>query len=365
MMRMDSFTKESERALAEIQMLYGAHIYSWAKAFPDAALAKGQEAYDAARAMGERSLEFTSAGGMAMAHADMGVVEEAERWLDRAAAVASEAPTPLRARLLESWRGRVSGTAGDATGLRQHLEQAIKLATDQGRPAARCEVLARLALEAARLGAERNDQELLALADRCAHDVKALLLALPGHPPWGAQADAALARVALTRGALQDAAVAGRAALAALDASMTEDVCLDVILPASDAILTAGNEEEREAVLGRLRFTLWLLAQRILNEDIRVRWFRGPVGHELTRLAGPLATPDQPVGPTPPAQVPLADGETALLRLLVQGQTNREIADDLGIAEESVAGQLAELFAKIGASSRTDATALALIGKLV
>ena len=311
------------------------------------------------------SLEFASTGGVALTNAELGDVEEAERWLDRAAAVASAAPTPLRARLLASWRGRVLAAAGDADGMQQHLEHALQLATDAGRPAARCEALASLAIEAGRLGAERKDERLLEMAEGYANEAKALLPTLPGHPPWGAQADAALARVGVAKGTLEAAAEAGRSALASLDACMTEDLFLDVQLPAAEALLSAGTPEEGEAVRGRLRLVLDLLVPRILDDEVRVRWLRAPVGRELTGLAGPPVTPEVSAGATSHGSVSLADRDTALLQLLAEGRTNREIAEELGSTEESVVRQLAELFAKIGASSRADATSAAFMGKLV
>jgi DNA-binding NarL/FixJ family response regulator len=44
---------------------------------------------------------------------------------------------------------------------------------------------------------------------------------------------------------------------------------------------------------------------------------------------------------------------------LVQGKTNREIAEEMGIDEQAVTRRLGELFARIGASSRAEATAFA------
>ena len=240
-----------------------------------------------------------------------------------------------------------------------------QLATDQGRPAERCEALARLALEASRLGAEGNDEHLLGVAERAAHDAKTLLGILPGHPPWGAQADAALARVALAKGDSEAATVAGRAALGTLEAIMTEDLFLDVQLPAAKALLVAGSPEEAAAVEDRLRLILTLLVPRILDENVRVRWLQGPIGRELIKLGGHLVKLDQPAVPTGSSAISLADAETRLLQLLTEGRTNREIAEELDSTEESVTQQLAELFTKIGASSRADATAVALIGKLV
>ena len=362
--QLKSFTKESERALAEAQMLFGAHMYARAKLFPDVALAKGKEAYAAAKRLGDGSLEFATASGVALEYADMGDLPEAERWLGHAAAVAAAAPTPLRARKLEAWRGRIMALAGKVEEMRDHLERSVQLAMDQGLPAERCEALALLALEASRLGAERKDEELLALAERSALEAKELLPILPGHPPWGARADAALARVAMARGDSKRAADAGLSAIAALDVSGTEDVLLDIILPAADAIFSGGSEEQAAAMRDRLRVNLGLMSQRILDEDVRVRWFRGPLGRELTRLAGPLATPEGgPKAASPGAG--LAHDETKLLQLLTEGQANREIAAALGQTEDEVSLRLAALFAKIGASSRAEATTVALAGKLV
>ena len=107
-----AFTNESERAAFEAQMLYGVHVFSRAKVIPDLALSRGEQAHAHAREMGDRSLEFLAAGGTAMSHLDMGEVDQAKPWLDRAAAIASEHPTPLRARRLASWRGLARSTAG-------------------------------------------------------------------------------------------------------------------------------------------------------------------------------------------------------------------------------------------------------------
>jgi DNA-binding NarL/FixJ family response regulator len=354
--RWDTMTRESERSLAEAQMLYGAHVFSRAKVVPDLAVSRGEEAYRKAKVMGDRALEFLAAGGTAMAHLDLGDLDDAKSWLDRASAAAVESPTSFRARMLETWRGLWRGATGDAEEMRAHLDRAVQLATEQGRPAARCEALALLAVEAARLGAERKDDELLAVAEQAATEAKGLMELLPGHPPWGAQADAALARVALARGAVDDAVAAARAAYRALESASHEDPHLEVLIPVADAFLAGGTEEERQMAQGYLRLTLALAVQRTADEDVRVRWLRGPVGRELVRVAGPMegrtAGPDQPEA--------LEEADAALLGLLVEGLTNREIAARLEVDEEVVARRLGETLARIGASSRAEATAFAL-----
>jgi DNA-binding NarL/FixJ family response regulator len=226
-------------------------------------------------------------------------------------------------------------------------------------------MLALLALNAAWIGSERKDDELLTVAERSATEAKRLIAILPGHATWAAQADAALARVALTRDMLPEAAGFGKAALAGLDNTKTEDPSLEIVLPAADAILKAGSEEDVAAVQDRLNLTLAILAQRILDENVRVRWFRSPIGREITRLAGNVKMIDGAKVPTESGSAGLGENELGLLRLLTEGRTNREIADELGMTEEAIARQLTELFVKIGVSSRAEATAAALMGKIV
>ena len=148
-----------------------------------------------AREIGDRQLEFLSAGGVGTGHLELGDPDAARTWFDRAAEIASESPTPPRARQLELWRGLAEN---DVEETRKHLEHAVELAARQGMPAERCETLARRRSPSS-LRSELADEELLAAAERAATDAKELLPLLPGHAPWGARADAALARVALAR----------------------------------------------------------------------------------------------------------------------------------------------------------------------
>ncbi len=358
--RMRSLAKESERAAADAQMAYGVHVFARAKVIPDLAISRGQEAYWAAKTLGDRALEFLAAGGTAMAFLDLGEVGEAERWLDLAAQAAAAAPTPLRARRVELWRALARAAAGDVPGMREHFDRALRAATEQGRSAARCEILARLALESARLGAERGDEELLVLAERSAGEAKELTPLFVAHQPWGAQADAALAEVALARGDLPAAAAAGRAVMGALQEAMREDVYPELLLPTARAVLAAGEEGEQQMARMFLQLLLAMTAQRTVDEDVRVRWFRGPIGREWSRLAGPVLE-GAVAGPHGNgALASLDSGERRLLGLLTEGLTTKEIAERLEDGEESVRLRLQEMFAKIGASSLGEATAFAL-----
>jgi DNA-binding NarL/FixJ family response regulator len=365
--RLSSMVTESERARLELQMLYGVHVFARSKIVPDLELARGEEAYRSAQMVGDRTIEFLAAGGMALAHMGLGEIAETERWLTRAGNAAAVAPTTVRARQLETWRGMARAAAGDGAGMRNHLERAVKMAADQGRPAARCESLARLAIEAARLGARLQDEELLTLAERSALDAKELTTLLPGHAPWGPQADAALAEVALARNQPERAVAAAGSAIQAFQEALHEDVNLDVLLIATRAILAGGPPDLQAMMRAWLRSILAGIAQRTLDEDVRVRWMRGPLGRELVELAGSLdglQTEPSSDG-QPDAIANLDEEERGLLKLLAAGNTNREIGAALELPPETVAQQLAGLFAKIGASSRAEATSFAFRGHLV
>jgi DNA-binding NarL/FixJ family response regulator len=368
--RLSELVTESERARLDLQMLFGVHMYSRAKVVPDLALSRGEDAYRAAKLQGDRSIEFLAAGGVAMSLLDLGDVDGAEQWLGLAAAAASTAPSRTRARQLEMWRGMTRAGAGDAEGMRRHLERAVAMATEGGRASARCEALARLAVEAARLVASSasgaSEPALVELVERSAAQVKELLPLLPGHAPWGAQADAALATVALVRGDIPAAVMAGGAALQALQAGLHEDASLEIVVPAARAVFAGAPPEMQGFVRGFLQSTLSRIAQGTADEAIRVRWLTGPIGRELVELAGPMEAPApsaaEPGSAAHAAQPSLDEAERRLLQLLTEGRTNAEIAAELDVAEDDVVQRLARLQARLGTSSRAEATSLAFRG---
>jgi DNA-binding CsgD family transcriptional regulator len=153
---------------------------------------------------------------------------------------------------------------------------------------------------------------------------------------------------------------------------MHEDLYLDVVEPVA-GVLRSTDAEEWPSVRDYLQFSLAMIAQRTIDEDVRVRWFRGPIGRALTDLAGPLETLPNSTrtgggagGNGTTGDGPISDGEDAvLLRSLIQGRTNEEIAQELGVDEQVVVRRLGQLFTRIGASSRAEATAFAFRERVV
>jgi DNA-binding NarL/FixJ family response regulator len=70
------------------------------------------------------------------------------------------------------------------------------------------------------------------------------------------------------------------------------------------------------------------------------------------RLIREVASPEHPQ--------PLTERETDVLRLLAQGQSNKEIAHSLSIGEQTVKTHVGHILSKLGVSSRTQAALHAL-----
>jgi len=72
-------------------------------------------------------------------------------------------------------------------------------------------------------------------------------------------------------------------------------------------------------------------------------------------VARVAALPDEAVPRPRPPVVPLSERELAVVRLLAEGRSNREIAADLFFAEGTVKNHVTALLGKLGARDRTQA----------
>ena len=237
--RLRPLTTESEEATNELQMMYGVHVYARANGYPDLALERGRDAHGAARALGDRFLEFLA--GVA---------------------------------------------AGDAANAMGYLRRAAALATQYSSSAARSETLAAAALASARLGAAGDQPELLDWAEACASESRRLAAALPGPLPWEAQAFAASARVALARSKMTAATEAARSAVECLLARTPAGLHAEIRLIVAQALLAGDAHDEAAEVRAHIRGVLRTVAERILDDDVRARWFASPFHAELAATAG-------------------------------------------------------------------------------
>ena len=197
--------------------------------------------------------------------------------------------------------------------------------------------------------------------------MKELLPLLPGHAPWGAQADAALAAVALARG--DDRRPPSWPAARPSRPSRPGSTRTSAWRSSSrrpGPCSPAAPPEVQGFVRGFLQQTLSRIAQGTADEKIRVR-VAHRAGRARARRAG---RPDGRCRAAAAAggrvrgagQPSLDETERRLLQLLTEGRTNAEIAAELDLPEDDVAQRLARLLARLGTSSRAEATSLAFRG---
>lgn len=348
--RLSRMTSESERAVGELHMLYSTLVYCLAHGHYDLGLARGAECHALAKARGESLFEFVSAGGMAQIHLDLEEVREANAWIGRAEEAVLGTSRPLSDRQLEVWRGVLRGAEKDGVGLRDHLRQAARIASGSGSPAGRCEVLALLAVKAALLGSELEDEALLEEAEAAAEEALRTADGLPGSAVWRAKALAGRAQVALHRGDADEAAALARSALAAEDEGrhLFKLLNLDVWLVVARAL---ENLEDPQAVGFRIERAMMtsLGLMSMAEESVRERFRRSRRVAELIERVGGLPDLTAMFGlEMPSADQVLSAREHDVLRRLVAGQSMEEMADALSSSIEDVETALAALFEKMG-----------------
>jgi ATP/maltotriose-dependent transcriptional regulator MalT len=109
------------------------------------------------------------------------------------------------------------------------------------------------------------------------------------------------------------------------------------------------------------------LACRALGDEESSALELGAAREAFERLdaAPDLARIDRLEGSSPADAHGLSPRELEVLRLVAAGKTNREIASTLVVSEHTVARHLQNIFAKLGVTSRTAATAFAFQHELV
>ena len=158
------------------------------------------------------------------------------------------------------------------------------------------------------------------------------------------------------------AVTAAGSGVQALQAAHNEDSNLEIVLPLAKVMFAGGPPEAQGFVMAYLRLVLGRIAQGTLDQKMRVRWLRGPIGRELVELVGDLddAVVEPRVGAFESAGGD--DIDRRLLRLLTEGDTNAEMATKVDLTEAEVGVRLAKLLVRLGASNRAEATTLAFQG---
>ncbi|MGH8942749.1 MAG: ATP-binding protein [Acidimicrobiia bacterium] len=328
---------ESQSAIDEAQGLFAIATYARLNVQPGLALLRGREAFDASRAIGDRWLEALAAGGMAMTCLQVGSDDECVAWLDRAATAAMAVASSSMARRLEMWRGAHAAALDDVEEMSRHFRRAAELA-GQRSPGERCEALANLGFEYARIAAFKGDTTLIEPAKEAANEAMELSRQLKGQPPWVALGHAALALVAEAEG---DSTTAADEARNALD--IDGETYLNYYVPilwVAARILIVGDQPEAASLSAQIIAGISYLGMSLGDAELRNQWFATPMIAEVSRIVGfdpaeSLAT-DEEGGPE------LTEADLALLRELASGSSDRSPEVDdllarLGVATENEA----------------------------
>ena len=286
--------------------------------------------------------------GTALSLMNLGLVADAEGDIARARESYAEAR--------EVWRrlgdpnglayanvqlGRVMGRAGELAGGRELCEEGLSLfrgLPDESGMALALHNLGFLAYRA-------NDYPRAATLYAESADLRRRLGDKPG-------------LLACIEGLADVAAALGRAETAARLWASTEAGRQALATPLSPA---AGAEREGALVavrraLGDTAFAeAWSSGERMSIDQ---------AADEATALAAPPAVPRS--APTPPPGEPLlTPREVDVLRLLAEGRTSRQIAEELFVSHRTVSTHISSIFGKLGVSSRSAAAAYAIRHRLV
>ncbi|MFY9586111.1 MAG: LuxR C-terminal-related transcriptional regulator, partial [Actinomycetota bacterium] len=241
------------------------------------------------------------------------------------------------------------------------LERALTLASERGSPAGRCELLAMLAMECARFGADLGDEELLAAAEGWADEAIKLSHALPeSDAPWMGEAEAALGQIARARGDNDAAFHHGMASIGELRRTRQLYAFLNLEWRFLTARAVEGFDDPliTEFIMGA-RIDLMMAAYQTADDSIRAKWLASPIISELGRRSGlgeALRTEDS--GAT--VEVGLPERGVAILRRVMAGETNKQIASAMDIEESEVAKELSAVYEELGVSSKAQMSVAAL-----
>jgi DNA-binding NarL/FixJ family response regulator len=128
-------------------------------------------------------------------------------------------------------------------------------------------------------------------------------------------------------------------------------------------VLTAYDDDPYIFALlqaGASGYILKTASSEVLIQAVRaVHRGESALSPEVTGKVVTQLTTGRPLGAQPQEEA-LTDRELEVLQLVAQGLTNRAIGHELGISDRTVQGHLANIYAKLCVSSRTEAVTRAL-----
>jgi DNA-binding NarL/FixJ family response regulator len=140
-----------------------------------------------------------------------------------------------------------------------------------------------------------------------------------------------------------------RPAVDLLDAAMVT-ACAEVIAASLEHVLIRARQKELACEMQHLTTSTQALMREMLEGPVTLPSSHGQ--RETFPLAGPVST--ELIG----LRQRLSEGESRIAVLLVQGRSNREIAEELILSPETVKANVARILRKLGVSNRVAAATL-------
>ncbi|HEY6635300.1 MAG TPA: AAA family ATPase [Acidimicrobiia bacterium] len=274
---------DSQSAVDDAHMLYGIHTYARLNLQPGLALERGREAFDAARALGDRWLEALAAGGMAMTCLQVRGSDDCAAWLERAVTAAMTVASTSMARRLEVWRGAHAAARDDVEAMTRHYRRAADLA-GQTSVGESCQALADLAFEYARIAVFGGDPALFERARETAQETLVMASQFKTETPFTALAHATLALVAEAAGDADLAADEMREAQTLQ--GETHLLYLVPILWVAARILIRGGHPEGAEVTEEIIGGLTYVSMSMGDPEVRDKWFSHPIRREMAEIVG-------------------------------------------------------------------------------
>jgi len=303
------------------------------------ALALIEEGIVAARQAGDAALESMHLHHAKAAHLALGDVASARADAEQALAIASEVGALREVGRALANLGEVSCAEGDMSAVRQYFERAVAVFEEQDEPIHLLSALRTLVYVVV-------DQGDVAAAGAVVRRSVDTWSRAGGSPGAGLPILRAFGYL-FGMEQKDEALVALSGAMAAIGATVVEvrgvygDRSLDTLV---------ARARER---LGAAADTAWARGQRLALDQA--------VSYALECLDNTLDTGLQaPSTRTALRPHGLTDRELEVLRLVVAGQTNRQIAAKLVLSERTVAHHVDSVFGKLGVSSRAAASAFAV-----
>ncbi|WP_375546838.1 helix-turn-helix transcriptional regulator [Streptomyces gossypii] len=172
-------------------------------------------------------------------------------------------------------------------------------------------------------------------------------------PLWAAQA--LMTRAELLTASGRDATALWTQAVASIEQLEAPPLLATARLRLAEVLITQGGAGSRDAAGELLR------QAEVVARELGA----APLETEITTLAGRARIPLQQADgetdppPTPAAELGLTVRERDVLRLVAAGRSNRQIAEELFISPKTASVHVSNILAKLGASGRGEAAAIA------